>query len=480
MSHDAIVVGAGPNGLAAAIELARSGVSVLLLEANEEIGGSARSEESTLAGFIHDTGSAVYPLGIASPFFSSLPLDEHGLEWVHPDVPLAHPLDDGGAVVLERDLEATIESLGYDGEAYRKFVGPFVRDWDVFVEHALDRPTRLPRAPVLMARFGRCALTSTTRLTRRFQSEEARALIAGNAAHAGVPLSQRLGGAVAVTLMAAAHTVGWPFPRGGAGGLTQALASYFRSLGGTIETGVRVTSLSDLPSSRAVVLGLTDAQVERLLGDRLAGRPRRRLAKWRYGPGAFKVDWALDGPIPWTNATVGRAGTVHVGGTMTNIATAEEAPWRGQVAERPFVLLAQPSLFDSTRAPEGRHTAWGYCHVPNAWRGGATEEQMVVDRMEAQIERFAPGFRERILARAVTTPQRLEHWNANLVGGDVNGGALSVEQLLGPARWTRRPWTLPLNGVYACSASRPPGGGVHGMVGYHAARAALKEQFGVR
>jgi phytoene dehydrogenase-like protein len=491
MNYDVIVVGAGPNGLSAAIELARNGVSVLLLEANATVGGSARSEQSTLPGFTHDTGSAVHPLGIASPFFSSLPLEEHGLEWIHATAPLAHPLDGGHAVLLQRELSATCESLGNDGAAYRRFVGPFVRDWDVFVKHALDRPTRVPRAPALMVRFGARALATTTRLTARFESEGAMALLAGNAAHAGVPLGNRLGGAVAVTLMAAAHTVGWPFPRGGAGMLSNALASYFRSLGGSIETSVRVTSLADLPASRAVVLGLTDAQVGRVLartddergrvsGCRVRGRTRRWLAAWRYGPGAFKVDWALDAPIPWTNESVRRSGTVHVGGTLSEIDIAEAAPWRGRVAERPFVLLAQPSLFDPSRAPHGKHTAWGYCHVPNSWDGSPAEKQTIVDRMESQIERFAPGFRERILARAVNTPQSLEHWNANLVGGDVNGGALSVEQLLGPARWTRRPWTLSADGVYACSASRPPGGGVHGMVGYHAARAVLRETFGVR
>ena len=469
---DAVVVGAGPNGLAAGIELQRNGLSVLILEANDTVGGSARTEELTLPGFRHDVGSAVYPLGIGSPYFSSLPLRDHGLEWVHPPVPLAHPLDGDRAVLLNRSLDTTAQALGDDEDRYRRLVSPFVERWPEFAKHVLDTPLRPPRSPLLMALFGLRAMTPTTRLARRFSTEGARALLAGNAAHAGVPLERALPSAVGVTLMAAGHAVGWPVPRGGAGELTRALASLFASLGGTLETGVRIGSLDELPRNRAVLLALTYRQVAEVAGQRLPVRYTSALRGWKYGPGAFKVDWALDGPIPWAAGGVDQAATVHVGGTIEEIAEAERAPWQGVVAERPFVLLAQPSLFDTTRAPPGQHTAWAYCHVPNGWDGDAT------DRIEAQIERFAPGFSQRILARSTHGPRELQAWNANLVGGDVNGGALTLNQALGPARWTRHPWNTPVQDLYVCSASAPPGGGVHGMSGYHAAREALRRTFG--
>jgi phytoene dehydrogenase-like protein len=323
-----------------------------------------------------------------------------------------------------------------------------------------------------MLRFAPAALRPTTALAGRFASAEARALLAGNAAHAGTPLERRLTAAIGTTLMAAGHAVGWPFPRGGAGRLTEALAGYFTSIGGTIETGRRVTNLEMLPTSRATLLALTFRQVGRLAGKRLPTAYRRACEAWRYGPGAFKVDWALDGPIPWADARVSRAGTVHLGGTLEEIAASERAPSAGRVCERPFVLLAQPSLFDPTRAPEGRHTAWAYCHVPNGWDGDAT------DAIEAQVERFAPGFTERILSRAAWSPRRLEAWDANLVGGDVNGGAPTLRQMIGPRRWPVRGWRAGRD-LYVCSASAPPGGGVHGMAGFHAARAALRHTFGI-
>ena len=479
MTPDAVVVGAGPNGLAAAVELARNGLDVLVLEAEETIGGAARTEELTLPGFRHDVGSSVYPLGIGSPFLSSLPLQDHGLEWVHPDVPLAHPLDDGRAVLLRSDLDETAAALERDERAYRRMVAPFYHRWDAFRSHVLDAPTRIPRSPLLMLRFGFLAMRSTPSLAGRLHTLEARALLAGNAAHAGIPLARPLASAVGLTLMVAGHAVGWPFARGGAGAITAALASLLRSLGGTIETGSRITSLADLPTARATLLAVTHRQVAELAGDplpggeRLPARYRHTLRSWEYGPGAFKVDWALDGPIPWAAPETTRAGTVHLGGTLEEIALAERAPWEGVVSERPFVLLAQPSLFDPTRAPEGKHVAWGYCHVPNGWDGDAT------DVIEAQVERFAPGFRDRIHARSVMGPADLERWNANLVGGDVNGGALTLRQTFGPLRSALHPWSTPVDGLYVCSASRPPGGGVHGMAGYHAAREALKRTFGV-
>ena len=472
-SLDAVVVGAGPNGLSAAIELARQGLEVLVIEANDTIGGAARTEELTRPGFLHDVGSAVYPLGIGSPFFASLPLHEHGLEWIHPPVPLAHPLDGGRAVFMRRDLDTTARALARDAARYRRMVGPFVTRWPALVEHVLDAPVRVPNNPLLMARFGVRALLPARTLARVFRSEGARALLAGNAAHSAVRLGAPLSGAIGVTLMAAGHAVGWPVPRGGAGRITRALASYLRSLGGTIETGRRVRSLDELPSRRATLLDLTSRQVAAVAGSRLPDRYRARLERWQYAPGAFKVDWALDAPIPWRAEEVGSAGTVHLGGTFEEIAEAERLPNEGAVSETPFVLLAQPSLFDGSRAPDGKHTAWAYCHVPNGWTGDRTAA------IEAQVERFAPGFRERILDRATKDPRQLEAWDHNLVGGDVNGGALTLSQTLGPGLPIRHPWGTPVDDLYVCSASRPPGGGVHGMVGYHAARDALSRTFGI-
>ncbi len=471
--YDAIVVGAGPNGLSAAVELARHGLSVLVREAAEEVGGAARTAEITRPGFHHDLGSAIHPLGIGSPFFASLPLVEHGLEWVHPEIPLAHPLDGGRAVVLTRSLEETARGLGLDAQRYIRLLRPFTDAWPTFAEHVLDTPLRPPRHPVLMARFGLRALRPTTKLaTATFRTPEARALLAGSAAHAALPLDQSPGAAVALVLMVAAHAVGWPAPRGGAGAITRALASHLRALDGVIETGVPVGSLDDLPEASAVLLDLTPHQVATLASTHLPAGYRSRMEAWKYGPGAFKVDWALDGPIPWTAEACRRAGTVHLGGTLEEIAEAEAAPWRGVAHARPFVLLSQPTVFDPSRSPEGQHTAWAYCHVPNGWDGDATAA------IEAQIERFAPGFRSCILERRTHGPRALEAWNANLVGGDVNGGALTLAQTFGRPRWSLDPWTTPVEGLYICSASTPPGGGVHGMCGYHAARAALKRTFG--
>ena len=474
MNWDAVVVGAGPNGLSAAITLAAEGLSTLLVEANGQVGGSARTEPLTLAGFQHDVGSAVYPMGVGSPFFASLPLEQHGLSWVHPDVPVAHPLDGGRCAALHRSLGETADALAADGPAYRALVEPFVEAWPTFTRHVLDTPFRMPDAPLLMARFAARALRPTHRLAARFETEEARALLAGNAAHAGTPLDSFPPSAVGLTLTIAAHAVGWPVPRGGAGAITQALAMHFRSLGGTIITDEPVDTLDALPQARAVVLALTPAQIARVGGDRLPARYREKLERWRYGVGAFKVDWALESPIPWTAEICRRAGTVHVGGTFDEVARSEKRAARGEAPDRPFVLVAQPSLFDPTRAPEGRHTAWAYCHVPNGWPGDASAA------IEAQIERFAPGFRDTVLARRTHATFELESWNANLVGGDVNGGALTARQWFGPGRWTLRPWSTPVPHLYACSAATPPGGGVHGMCGYHAGLAALRESFGIR
>jgi phytoene dehydrogenase-like protein len=467
--YDAIVIGSGPNGLAAAITLCRAGLSVLVLEAEQTVGGGVRSAELTLPGFTHDVCSAVHPLAIASPFFRTLPLAGYGLQWVHSPAPLAHPLDGGTAVLLERDVQETGIKLGGDSNAYRKLMCPLVRDWHE-LESDLLGPPRAPRYPIKLARFGWRALRSGYGFAKgSFSSVQARALFAGLAAHSMLPLEQVPSAAFGLVLGITGHAVGWPVPRGGAQNITRALVAYLRSLGGEIRLGTRVHSLDELPASRAVLCDLTPRQLLSLAGNRLPSGYQRQLQRYRYGFGVFKMDWAIDGPIPWRAAECLRAATIHLGGTLEEIAASERACGMGQIALRPFVLLAQPSLFDGTRAPPGRHCVWAYCHVPN---GSAFD---MTDRIEAQIERFAPGFRERIVARSVMSPQDLERHNANLVGGDINGGAANLRQLF--LRPTVRLYTTPSRGLYLCSSSTPPGGGVHGMCGYFAARAALAREW---
>ncbi len=463
---DCVVVGAGPNGLAAAVAIARAGRSVVVLERSQHIGGAVRSAELTRPGFLHDVCSAVYPLGIGSPFLRTLPLSAHGLEWVQPQVPLAHPFDDGTAAVLERSVLATAAGLGGDEGAYRKLFGPLTEAWSAGLDTDLLAPPRFPKHPFAVARFGLKALRPARALAERaFREPRARALFAGNAGHAMLPLEKSPSAAFALVLQTLGHAVGWPFARGGAQKISDALASYLRSLGGQVMTGVEVASLDELPPGAAVLCDLTPRQFLKIAAHRLPPSYRRRLQAWRYGLAAFKVDWALDAPIPWTAADCAHAGTVHLGGTLEEIAASERAAWEGKPWERPFVLLAQPSLFDPTRAPAGKHTAWAYCHVPN----GSTFDML--GRIEAQVERFAPGFRERILARSVKTPLDLERENPNLVGGDINGGVADLPQLfLRPSAGFYR---TPLKGVFLCSSSTPPGGGVHGMCGYFAAQVAL-------
>jgi phytoene dehydrogenase-like protein len=467
--YDAVVVGAGPNGLAAAITLAQAGCSVLVLEARETIGGGLRSAELTLPGFRHDICSAIHPLGIGSPFFGSLPLAEHGLEWIHPAVPLAHPLDDGTAVVLDRCLETTGAMLGRDGPAYRRLMKPFVTHWPGLTADTLGPFPLPPRHPFLMARFGLRAFRSARGLAEGlFRGEPARALFAGIAAHAIMPLEQPLTAAFGLVLGIAGHAVGWPLPRGGSQQIAQALGSYLASLGGKIVTGTPVESVDQLPPARAIVLDVTPRQLLRLAGEHLPGGYVRRLQGYRYGPGVFKVDLAIDGPIPWRAEACLGAGTVHLGGTLAEIAAGEQAIWGGEHPERPYVLLTQQSLFDDTRAPAGKHTVWAYCHVPN----GSTVD--MTDRIEAQIERFAPGFRDRILARHVNSPHDLEQYNANYIGGDINGGVQDLRQLFTRPTLRLVPYSTPNKKIYLCSSSTPPGGGVHGMCGYHAAQAVLR------
>jgi phytoene dehydrogenase-like protein len=466
-SYDAVIVGAGPNGLAAAITLAEAGRSVVVVEAEAAYGGGARSAELTLPGFVHDLCSAVHPLGVASPFFRRLPLADYGLEWIHAPAPIAHPLDDGSAVVLERSLDATAAGLGPDAEAYRKLFAPIVSGWERLLPGFLS-PPRLPRHPLALAAFGARAFRSARALAeQRFRGARARALFAGLAAHAMLPLESPLTAGFGLVLGAAGHAVGWPFPRGGAQKIADALAAHLRARGGEIVTGRRVESLDDLPETRAVVFDVTPRQLLKIAAANLPDHFRARLKRYRYGMGAFKVDWALDGPIPWKSEACRSAGTIHLGGSLEEIAASERAAWEGKSRDRPFVLLAQPSLFDASRAPAGKHTVWTYCHVPHAGSEDMTE------KIAAQIERFAPGFGARVLAHASRSPADLERHNANLVGGDINGGAATLRQFfVRPTVWL---YGTPVKGLYLCSAATPPGGGVHGMCGYFAARKALKE-----
>ncbi|CAN5431171.1 NAD(P)/FAD-dependent oxidoreductase [soil metagenome] len=469
MTHDAVVVGSGPNGLAAAITLAQAGRSVLVLEAAEEPGGAMRSAPLVGEGYVNDLGSAIHPLGKGSPFLSSLDLEAHGLEWITPPAAVAHPLDGGRAAVAWNDLDRTAEGLGVDGPAYRALAEPLVEDFDKMLRLALGPLLRVPRNPIFAARFGLKALLPATVLARqRFATEEGRALFAGHAAHSVLPLSRPFTSSFGLMFAATAHVVGWPFPRGGAGALAAAMVAKLQSLGGEIRTGHPVDSLADIPPADRVVLALTPIQVLRTTGAHFPPRFRAALGRFRYGPAVFKLDHALDGPIPWTNPDLAHTACVHVGGTLDEIARSEAEVARGRHAEKPFLILAQHSAFDPSRAPEGKHTCWVYCHVPN----GSTVD--MTERIEAQIERFAPGFRDRIITRHASNSVTLEGWNRSLIGGDIGGGSLGGTQLIGRPRISLHPYATPDPRLFIGSASTPPGGGVHGMAGYHAARAALR------
>lgn len=469
---DAVVVGSGPNGLAAAITMARAGCSVVVLEAADVAGGGCRSEELTLPGFVHDVCAAIHPLGVASPVFAGMPLADHGLEWVHPGAPAAHPLPDGYAAILHRSLDATAESLGADAGAWRRLVGPLVRHWDDLTGSILAPMLRVPGHPLVLSRFGARAVWPAATLARRlFGGDRAQGLFAGLAGHAILDLGAPLTSSFGLTFAASAHAVGWPAARGGSQKIADALVSYLQSLGGEVVTGSRVTSLADVPAARAVLFDLTPCQLGAIAGNALHPRFRRKLRRYRYGPGSFKIDYALDGPVPWAANECREAAAVHVGGTLEEVAAAEHEVAQGRHPERPFVLTSQPSRFDPTRAPEGKHTFWAYCHVPH----GSTVD--MTEAIEAQLERFAPGFRDLVLARHTMFPADLERHNANNVGGDVAGGSHGGLQLVARPRLAIDPYRVPMTGdaaAYLCSASTPPGAGVHGMCGWWAARAALR------
>jgi phytoene dehydrogenase-like protein len=472
---DALVVGAGPNGLAAAITLAGAGHSVQVVEATDAVGGGSRSAELTLPGFVHDVCSAVHPLGRASRFFRELPLDRYGLAWIDPPVPLAHPLDDGQTAFAFRDLDDTVAALGPDGRAYADLLGSMVRDWEL-ITGDLTGPFRVPLRPVKAlraARFGLRGIQPLTTLARRFRTPQARALLAGCAAHSLLRLTEPMSAAFGLVLLGSTHAVGWPFATGGSQRIADALAAYLADLGGEVVTGRRVVDIAELPAHRVALLDLTPRQVlavagKRLRRHRLGGWYVRQLERYRWGPGVFKLDIATDGPIPWRDPRILRAGTVHLGGTLEEIAAGEHAVRHGRVAERPFVLLAQPSLFDPARAPAGKHTVWAYCHVPN----GSPED--MTETILAQIERFAPGVRDRILALARRTPADIESANPNLVGGDIGGGLQDLRQF-----WTRPavqidPYRTPDPRLFLCSSATPPGNGVHGLCGWYAARSVMR------
>jgi phytoene dehydrogenase-like protein len=470
-SYDAVIVGAGPNGLAAAITLARAGWSVVVLEASETPGGGTRTAELTIPGFKHDVCSAIHPLGLASPFLRSLPLEEHGLRWIHPGVPLAHPLDDGCAVIIQRQIETTAKALDVDAGAYTRFFKSLVDRWQETLDDVLGPPPLPPKHLWSFINFGlRGFWPVSLAATTVFRGEKARAVFAGMGAHAIMPLEKVFTSGFGTMMGLLAHAVGWPMAQGGSQAISDALVSYLRSLGGEVITGCHVKKRGDLPKARIVVFDVTPRQLVEILGEELPSSYQRKLKKYRYGPGIFKIDYALDAPIPWKAPGCELAGTVHVGGGIKEIAASERAVWLGDHPEKPFVLVAQQSLFDSSRAPEGKHTLWAYCHVPN----GSTKDMTLP--IENQIERFAPGFRERILARNCRTTAELQSYNPNYVGGDINGGIQDWRQLFTRPVASLNPYATPLEGIYLCSSSTPPGGGVHGMCGYNAAQVILRRE----
>lgn len=467
---DAVVVGSGPNGLSAAITLQQAGLSVLLIEGKSTIGGGLRTAALTLPGFHHDICSAIHPLFVGSPFFEKLPLVQHGLDFINPPLPAAHPFDGGTAAILSSSIEETGQLLKKDQRAYANLIKPLVNQWPLIIKNILG-PLHFPKHPFALAQFGINALQSAKNISKKFKTIEARGLWAGMAAHAIQPLTNTASAAIGLVLMAAAHLRGWPIPKGGSQKIADALASYFISLGGKVETNRYIHSLNQLPSSKAVFFDVTPKQLLEIAGHTFSPLYTWQLKKYRYGMGVFKIDWALDAPIPFTAQECQKAGTVHLGNTFEEIAASEQDTNNGKHPEKPFVLLAQPSLFDHSRAPEGKHTAWAYCHVPH----GSTKD--MTEAIEKQVERFAPGFCKTIIAKHTMNTAQIESYNPNYIGGDINGGVIDIGQLFTRPALRLSPYRTSSKGLYICSSATPPGGGVHGMCGYHAAQRALRDVF---
>ncbi|MFP8488450.1 phytoene desaturase family protein [Gracilimonas sp. Q87] len=469
--YDAVIVGSGPNGLSSAIRLSQEGLKVLVLEAKETIGGGTRTMELTEPGFLHDVCSAVHPTAAGSPYLRTLNLDKFGLEFIQPEVAYAHPLEDGDAAIAYRSLEKTAEGLGIDKDAYLKLYNEFVNQWD-YLSQDIFGTLRIPQHPLLMAKFGWYGMFSAKLLgDSLFKKEKTKALFTGCAAHSIVPLTRSFTASFGIVLGASAHSVGWPVAKGGSATITNAMSELFKSLGGEIKTGYHVKKLSDIPPAKAVLFDLTPHQIARIAENDLPKAYLNKLRSYKYGPGTFKMDWALSEPVPWTNEEARKAGTLHLGGTYREIALAEQAVWDGEHAEKPYVLVSQPSVCDSTRAPDGKHTLWAYCHVPNG------SEDDMTDIIEDQIERYAPGFKDTIISKHTMHAMEMEQYNFNYIGGDINGGAQTITQLFGRPILKWDPYKIPASGLYICSSSTPPGGGVHGMPGYHAAESVLKNEF---
>jgi phytoene dehydrogenase-like protein len=469
--YDAIVIGAGPNGLSAAIQLARRGLAVCVFEANQQIGGGARSEQLTLPNFIHDVCSAVHPMGFISPFFKTLPLQEYGLEWIEPPLALAHPFDNEPAAFLSKSIQQTAENLGQDKQAYLDLINPFVNKSETLIAEIL-KPIRISRHPLLMARFGFAAMRSASDFVNsKFKTDRAKALFCSCSAHSVVSLDKIATASFGISLAMVAHLVGWPIVKGGSQRIIDCLEKYFRSLGGEIQAGTKVESLNSLPASKVILMALTPRQVATIAADQLPQKFRDRLLKFRYGPGIFKIDWALDGPIPWRDPVCSQSATLHLGSTFDEILQSESNAWNGKISAKPFVILAQPSLFDSTRAPAGKHIGWAYCHVPHGSDVDRTET------IENQVERFAPGFKNLILARHTFNSTQLHQHNENIIGGDIGGGANDFMQIIARPVLKWDPYSTPNPRLFICSSSTPPGGGVHGMCGYNAANSVLKRVF---
>jgi phytoene dehydrogenase-like protein len=471
--YDALVIGSGPNGLAAGIRLCLEGLSVKIIEAADTVGGGMRTKQLMHDGFYHDICSAIHPMAVASPFFKRLPLHEHGLEWIHPDHPAAHPLDDSSAGIMFNDLAQTAFHLQQDEDTYKKIVEPIANEWDGLVKDILG-PFHIPSNPIRLASFGLKGLQPASLFQKRFKTEKAKALFAGMAAHSILPLDNLATTAIGLVFFGTGHTHGWPLPKGGSQAIADALKNYFVSLGGEVETGREVKSINEIGEAKAVLFDLTPKQVLQIAGERFPRSFIRKLEKFRMGSGAFKIDYILKEPVPWRDTQCRRAGTVHIGGTFDEIADSEKIVAEGGHPAKPFVLVAQQSLFDDTRTPDSRHTLWAYCHVPNG------SEIDMTRAVENQIERFAPGFKDTVEERHLMNTADLQSYNANYIGGDINGGKQDISQLFTRPAGLFDPYSTPAKGIYFCSSSTPPGGGVHGMCGYHAANSALKKEFGLR